>query len=62
MEGKLAEYRARKRMATVKQSLYNMVTLSSQQHVGYKAGIFSLSPSQEVTCVLPRFRCKARKK
>ncbi|KDR22066.1 SAYSvFN domain-containing protein 1 isoform X2 [Zootermopsis nevadensis] len=34
MEGKLAEYRARKRMATVKQSLYNMVTLSSQQHDG----------------------------
>jgi hypothetical protein len=59
MEAKLAEYRARKRKEAAKQFLYNMVTLSPQQHVGYKAGNFSSSTSQEVRCVLLRFNCKA---
>jgi hypothetical protein len=58
MEAKLAEYRVRKQKEAAKQSLYNTVTLNSQQHVSDTARNMSPSTPQEVRCDLLRFSRK----
>jgi hypothetical protein len=59
MEAKLTEYRTRKRREAAKQFLYNMVTFSSQQHIGGNERNVPIPERQEVNALLSHSIYKA---
>jgi hypothetical protein len=55
MEARLSEYRARKRKEAAKQSVYNMLTFNSQQHVRGNERNVPVPALQEVNVLLSQF-------